>query len=326
MMKKAAAFAVLALAGLMALAGCKKESNKVVIYSTSEDYRIEYMQKRLNEQFPQYDIAINYYPTGNLAAKLKAEGVRTECDIIGELESGYMEGILDNLADLSSYDSSVFLPEIVPAHHKYLPFYKGSGCIIYSQDFLRARNLPVPSSYQDLLNPVYKGVLTMPNPKSSSTGYFFLKNLVNAMGEDEAFAWFDGFANNVLQFTSSGSGPVNALVQGEAGIGLGMTFQAVTTINNGVPLSIKFFDEGSPYSLYALGIIKGKDSRKAVKDVFDFYLNTVSREDKERFVPEQIFKNQVNTIPNYPANVKSGDMRGIEILSEKERLLEKWKY
>jgi iron(III) transport system substrate-binding protein len=309
---------------LPAFAGAKKE--RVVIYSTSEDYRIEHFQKRLNEEFPNYDVTINYYPTGNLAAKLKAEGTSTECDIIGELEAGYMEGILDSLADLSSYDSSVFLSELIPSHHKYLPFYRGSGCILLNEAFLKSRNLPVPASYQDLLKPEYRGVLSMPNPKSSSTGYFFLKSLVNAMGEDAAFAYFDGFAQNVLQFTSSGSGPVNALVQGEAGIALGMTFQAVTTINSGVPLTITYFPEGSPYSVYSLGIIKGRETRQAVKDVFQFFLTTINREDKELFAPEPIFKNQVNSIPNYPANVKVADMRGIENLAEKERLLEKWKY
>jgi iron(III) transport system substrate-binding protein len=149
---------------------------------------------------------------------------------------------------------------------------------------------------------------------------------VNTRGEDAAFAYFDGFAKNVLQFTSSGSGPVNALVQGEAGIGLGMTYQVVSTINKGVPLKIIYFEEGSPYSVYGLGIIKGKETRKAVRDVFEFYLTTLNREDKELFVPELIFKNQVNNIPNYPQNVRIADMTGIENLAEKQRLLEKWQY
>ena len=48
--------------------------NKVVIYSGAEEYRNEYFLKRLNEEFPDYDITIEYMPTGNLAAKLAAEG------------------------------------------------------------------------------------------------------------------------------------------------------------------------------------------------------------------------------------------------------------
>jgi len=313
---------------LMGIAvSCKKESNEVLIFTSSEDYRIEHLQKRLNEQFPQYKVIINYTTTGNLAAKLKAEGTATDCDIIGEMDSAYLEGILDSLADLSSYDSSVFLDELVPVHHKYLPFIKSAGCIIISEQFLSDRNLPLPTSYQDLIKPEYKRVLSMPNPKSSGTGYFFLKNLVNVWGEDAAFAYFDKFADNVLQFTSSGSGPVNALIQGEAGIGLGMTMQVVTAINTrGVPLKIVYFEEGSPYTVYGMGIIKGKDTRKAVRDVFEFYVNTLTREDKELFAPEQIFKSQTNNIPNYPRGIKVADMRGIESLPEKERLLAKWKY
>ena len=60
------------------------------------------------------------------------------------------------------------------------------------------------------------------------------------MGEEKGFEYFDELSKNILQYTSSGSGPVNALVQGEVGIGLGMTFQAVNEINKGSNLTIKF--------------------------------------------------------------------------------------
>ena len=318
--------AAIFLAGI--IISCQKESaNEVLIFTSSEDFRIEHFQKRFDEQFPQYKVIINYTTTGNLAAKLKAEGTKTDCDIIGELDSAYLEGILDNLADLSSFDTSVFVDELVPGHKKYLPLVKSAGCIGINEKFLSDRHLPIPASYQDLIKPEYKGVISMPNPKSSGTGYFYLKNLVNVWGENAAFAYFDKFAENVLQFTSSGSGPVNALIQGEVGIGLGLITSIVNAINTrGIPLKAIFFEEGSPYSMYGMGIIKGKESKKAVREVFEFYAFTLNREDKELFVPEQVFKNQVNNIPNYPKNIKAADMRGIEDLSEKERLLAKWKY
>jgi iron(III) transport system substrate-binding protein len=325
-MKRCIGYGVVLL-GALVLFGCApKEDNRVVFYLTSEDFRIEHFQNRVHEQFPDYTVVFNYMATGNLAAKLAAEGTETECDIIGELDTAYLEGLLDNLADLSSYDSSVFLDSLVPAHHKYLPMTKNTGCIFYREEFLKARNLPVPASYDDLLNPAYKGIISMPNPKSSSTGFFFLRNLINTRGEDAAFAYFDKLAENILQFTSSGSGPVNALIQGEAGIGLGMTFQAVTALNQGVPLKIIFFEEGSPYSVYGTAIIKGKETKKAVKDVFEFFLTTLIYEDKELFMPEQIFKVQPNNIPNYPQNVPAADMTGIDDLAEKQRILENWKY
>lgn len=66
------------------------------------------------------------------------------------------------------------------------------------------------------------------------------------MGEDQAFSYFDKLIENILQYTSSGSEPVNALDQNEVAIGLGMTFQAVQEINKGANLEITFFNEGAP--------------------------------------------------------------------------------
>ena len=165
----------------------------------------------------------------------------------------------------------------------------------------------------------------MPNPKSSGTGYMFVKSLVNAWGEDEAFEYFDKLAENVLQFTESGSGPVNALVQGEVAVGLGMTAQAVTAINEGANLKILFFEEGSPYSLYGYAIPEGKQNRQAVKDVFDFFYNTLVAEDKELYYPEQVFVGQENKVENYPTDIKYADMSG-NTTEEKTRLMDKWEY
>ena len=153
----------------------------------------------------------------------------------------------------------------------------------------------------------------------------FLKSLVNAWGEEEAFAYFDQLAENILQFTSSGSGPVNALVQGEAAIGLAMTGQTVTEINKGADLEILFFEEGSPYTVYGMGIIEGKQDRQAVQEVFNFFYTDLVPEDKERFFPEQIYKDRTFEIENFPTNIKYADMSG-NTTEEKEKLLEKWKH
>jgi iron(III) transport system substrate-binding protein len=285
------------------------------------------MQQLLKEQFPRYDITLQVLSTGNHAAKLKAEGTRTEADIVLNLETGYLEGLQDILADLSSYNVSEFLPELVPPSKRFLPWDKSSGAVVINRSQLENAGLPVPASYQDLLNPVYKGLISMPNPKTSGTGYMFLVSLINAWGEDAAFAYFDGLAENILQFTTSGSGPVNALIQGEVAIGLGMTLTAVNAINTrGVPLELLYFAEGAPSITTGFGIIKGKETRPAVQEVFEFAMTRLIRDDKELFCPEPVFKNQPNNIANYPKNISYANMDGVYDLSLKEQLLAKWKY
>jgi len=145
------------------------------------------------------------------------------------------------------------------------------------------------------------------------------------MGEKEAFAYFDALSENILQYTSSGSGPVNNLVSGEAVIGLGMTAQAVTQINNGVNLKIVFFEEGAPSSCYGYGVIKGKENEQAVKDVFDYLYHVLIAENCELFFPEQIYTDRTFEIENYPTDIPYADMSN-NTIEEKERLLSKWIY
>jgi iron(III) transport system substrate-binding protein len=313
---------------VFAAASCKKEDNNtVVIFTSTEDFRTEHIQELLKERFPGYDITVQVLSTGNHAAKIKAEGQDTEADITLNLETGHLESLTDVLADLSSYDVSEFLDDLVPAHHKYLPWDKSSGAVVINREKLDGMGLSVPASYEDLLKSEYKGLISMPNPKSSGTGYMFLVSLINAWGEDRAFAYFDSLSENILQFTTSGSGPVNALIQGEAAIGLGMTLTATQAINSrGAPLEMTFFAEGAPSITTGMGIIKGKENRPAVQEVFKFAMTKLVKDDKELYCPEAIFKNQPNNIPNYPRNIPYADMAGVYDTALKERLLAKWKY
>ncbi|MDR2210832.1 MAG: extracellular solute-binding protein [Spirochaetaceae bacterium] len=317
----------LALAGLVSCGGSGDTDRRVIIYTSTEDFRTEHMQELLSRQFPDYDIVLEVLSTGNHAAKIKAEGTSTEADIILNLETGYMESLEDIFADLSSFNTEPFLPELVPPSKKFLPWDKSSGAIVINRDKLTEQGLPAPSSYADLLKPLYKGLISMPNPKSSGTGYMFLVSLVNAWGEDAAFEYFDKLADNILQFTTSGSGPVNALIQGEAAIGLGMTLTATQAINSrNVPLEMLFFQEGAPSITTGMAIIKGREERPIIREVFEFAMTTLVREDKELYCPEPIFKDQPNTIANYPRDIPYADMTGVYDQDRKALLLERWKY
>lgn len=307
-------------------ASCGEQKEQVLIYTSAEDYRVDYMRQRLEAEFPQYDIVIEYLTTGNHAARLLAEGTQTDCDITYDLEYTYLEKLAQAgvLADLSGYDFSVFCEDVNQSSY-YMAEYRNGGAIIVNPQVLERYGLEAPACYDDLLKPEYQGLISMPNPTSSGTGYMFLLAMVNQRGEEEAFAYFNALSENILQFTSSGSGPVNALIQGEVAIGLGITGTAVTAINDGAQLEILFFQEGSPYALYGQGIIAGKETRPAVREVYDFLYGTYGYENCENFFPEQIYADRTFTIDNYPADISYCDMSG-NTAEMKEYLLSMWKY
>ena len=317
-----AAFMVLGLA-----TGCAgNTADSVVIYSSMEDYRNEALTKQLKEKFPDIDVKVQQISTGNSAAKIKAEGTKTEADIVLGLETASLMQVADNFADLGDYSQENFLEGVNDSDNRYYVWEKAEGAFIVNTKVLQEKELDEPKTYDDLLKPEYKGLIVMPNPKTSGTGYMFLNTWVNTMGEEEAFAYVDKLQENVKQFTESGSGPVKSLLQGEAAVGLGMVFQAADQITQGAPLKIIQPEGGCPYNTTSYGIIKGKETKENVKKVFEFLHTDFIRYDKEYFCPGALLKDQKMNLENYPEDLISSNMETISSVDVKEKLLSLWKY
>lgn len=304
----------------------EKSENAIIIYSCMEQFRNDELQAQLNERFPELDVYVMYMSTAKAAAKLSIEGISSDADIVVNLENAYMTKVEEHMADVTAYSHLEYVDDMVVESGRYLIWDRQAGSIIVNRTILEKNNLPVPETYEDLLNPVYKDLISMPDPKSSGTGYFFLKSLVNTMGEEEAFAYIDELAKNVKQFTESGSGPVKLLIQGEVAIGLGLTFQAVNEFNNGNDFIIIEPEFGSPYSLTSMSMLAGREENEDIVRVFEFVANDYMVYDKMYGSPEKVLVDQINGIENYPENITYANMDGIESVEEKERLLDKWKY
>lgn len=319
---------LLAVTLLFTLLSQRNNQESIVVCASSEQYRNDELQKQLNQRFPQYNIIVMYMSTGKAAAKVYAEGPGTEIDILVGLETGYMNKIRDNLTDISGRSSIPYMEGITPEDNGnlWVTWERQAGAILVNREILDKYGLDTPVTYEDLLDPQYRGLIAMPDPKSSGTGYFFYKNWVNLWGEEKALAYVDDLYENLKQFTESGSGPVKLLRQGEIAIGLGLTFQAVTEINDNQPFTIIYPPEGSPYSLTGTAMVATHEDKTGVQEVYDFIIHDFLAYDKAHFSPETIYHGQVNELPNYPQQIRYADMTGIQQIQEKERLLALWKY
>ena len=314
---------VLLLIMVMCLTGCSDSKNRVVIYTSMEEERNQELKKQLKEKFPDTNVVVQYIATGNSAAKIKNEGEKVEADIVLDLETAHMVNVQDSFASLSYFDDSIYL-DGVNTSDKYLTWVKYTMNLIVDNKYLKEHNLSVPRTYEDLLKPEYKNLIAMPDPKTSGTGYGFFLNAVNVMGEDNAIEYFKKLKNNLREFTTSGSGPTNLLRQGEIAIAMGMTAQGVEAINEGYDVSIVELETGSPYNTTSCGIIKGKENKENVKEVFEWLINDFGKYDKENYMPDVILKNQENKVKNYPENLKDADMTGVDSIETKEKLTERW--
>lgn len=321
---------------LLSATSCAGNDVDVLIYTCLEDYRIAMVEEKLEEKFPDYKIVLQYSDTGTVMSRLASEGKYTDCDILLNIEITNAERLIagnDKLfADLSEYDLSKYddaVLEYANNHKKYHIWDKEAGCIILNTKVLEEKGLNEPENYADLLKDEYKGLIMMPNPSTSGTGYYFYNGLVSSWGKDKALDYFKKLNENIKEFSSSGSGPVKALDRDEIGIGLGMTFQAVEYLNKNDNLKIKYFEEGSPYTMYVMTMIRGRDEDPIVKEVYDYLYSDVVFEDKKLYCPDKIYKDEyqpITTMKQYPENIKYTEMKGLLDPDYKSSLLDLWKW
>ena len=328
------------------LVGCNNKS-VIYIYTAHEENRIQLYNKELKEKFPNYNIQVVSKTTGDLMSGLQADGNKTQCDIFVGIEITNAEILLKKnpnlFADLSDYDTSHYVDEVLEyqkdqtladgstrkGHKKYHIQDKEAGCIVYSKSKCGDS---IPTSYDDLLDAKYKNSIIMPNPKSSGTGYYFYNGLASLNGKEAALNYFKELDKNVKEWSSSGSGPVKGVDRQEIAVGLGMHFQAVEYANKNSDIGITYFKEGSPYTLYTMGIINGKQEKPEVKEVYDYFFNYVNYLDNSQIVPETIYKPEFAkkvTVENWKSPSDYGvDYTAMKNLLDpdyKQELLDAWK-
>ena len=345
MSKKFLSVIALLLCTAFVLAGCGSTDDqnstssgagkdRVVIYTAAEDERIAYIQEGLDKQFPDTEIVIQSLGTGQLLSKLQAEGKDSDCDIFYDLEVVNAEIILnaapDLFVDLSDYDFSIYDPSVTgytDRHHKYAVNGKTAGAFLVNTKMLEEKGLPIPATYEDMLKPEYAGLISMPSPKSSGTGYSYYNGMVTILGEEAAMKYFEELNPNIKEYTTSGSAPAKAAVRGDVAIAYGLLWQCVNYANENEGLTVVVPEQGLAFDLFTMGMISGHETKGSVKEVFTYLYNELNKPQCAKFNPDKIYVDMpAAEIQNYPENYKEITMAGLFDFQYKQDLLDKWKY
>jgi iron(III) transport system substrate-binding protein len=143
----------------------------------------------------------------------------------------------------------------------------------------KAKQLPTPTSFADLIKPVYKGHLVMPNPASSGTGYLTVSAVLQMMGEQKGWEYLDNLHQNMALYTHSGSKPCKQAAAGEFPIGISFGYRGIQEKQKGAPVETIFPKEGSGWDLEANALVKKAQIKPAAKTFLDWAIGeTVMRE------------------------------------------------
>ena len=153
------------------------------------------------------DVAMTRKSSGETYAQIKAEASNPKGDVwFGGTGDPHLTAASEGLTE--KYKSKHF-NDLLPAAQNQAKFsdYRSVGIYVgalgygYNTNLLKEKGLPVPKSWADLTNPVYKGEIQIANPNSSGTSYTTLATIMQILGEDKGWDFMKALHKNVNQYT-----------------------------------------------------------------------------------------------------------------------------
>jgi iron(III) transport system substrate-binding protein len=258
------------------------QAEELTVYTAVEADDLTKYAERFNKDHPDIEIRWVRDSTGIITAKLLAEKDNPQADMIWGLAATSLmllknEGMLEPYAPqgLERLD-----PRFVDSADP--PAWTGmdawAAVICFNTVEGERLGLPKPSSWQDLLDPVYRGHVVMPNPNSSGTGFLDVSSWLQLFGEEQGWQYMDQLHENVAAYTHSGSKPCRQAAAGEVPIGISFEFRAARLKEEGAPIDIIVPQEGIGWDMEATAIVKGTDRLDAAKTLADWSVSEAANQ------------------------------------------------
>ena len=265
-------FTGVAVAGVL-LTGAAR-AGELIVYTAVEPEELSGFAKAFQTKHPDVNIKWVRDSTGIMTAKLLAEGKDTKADIVWGLAATSLL-LLKDTGVLEPYaPKGVEKLEKLFVDGSNPPSWVGQrawvAAVCFNTAEAKKHKLPMPKSWADLANPVYKGHVVMPNPASSGTGFLDVSSWIQIWGADKAWKFMDDLHKNIGVYTHSGSKPCKMAGKGEFAIGVGFAKGGAQLKSRGAPLEVIAPTEGVGWELESFGLIKGAKNSVDAKKFADW--------------------------------------------------------
>ena len=279
---KTAAVGCIAAVSMIGMSQSTLAATDLIVYSAIEAEDLARYAKTFNEDHPDINIKWVRDSTGIVTAKLLAEKDNPQADVVWGLAATSLlllksEGLLDPYKPkgVEALDQKFVDKGDVPS---WVGMDAWVASICYNTVEAAKNNLTPPKTWKDLLKPMYKGHLIMPNPNSSGTGFLDVSSWLQIYGEDGGWEFMDGLHENISRYTHSGSKPCKLAAAGEIPIGISFAFRGAKSKAKGAPLEIIVPEEGVGWDMEATAIIAGTDKLKAAQTLVDWTITKKANE------------------------------------------------
>lgn len=271
------------------LSGVVVAQEKVVVYTSLETDEVAEYLKLARKELPTLDIHIIRLSTGELGARMLAERANPQADLIWgwavtNLEDFVTKGMLDP-----------YKPKGVEKLEKRFvhPVFQYVGIDMYIAAFcvntkvMKEKGLPMPKGWNDLLDPKFKGLIAMPNPVASGTGFLQVSSILQMYGakegKEDGWEFLKKLDKNMGQYIKSGSRPAKMTAAGEFAVGASFDFVVAEQKKQGFPVEFVFPIEGAGYEVEANALLKGAKNVAAAKKFLDWAISEGAMKEYSKF-------------------------------------------
>lgn len=273
--KRAVAGALLALAASTSAMA----QEKIVVYTGIHE---EAFTNTMKEEFTrQTGIGVDMLvipANGTLIARVQTEKDRPRADVIVDTTIDFIQKLTAE-GLIEPYKSQAETPDFVGKGYSDADGYRHgwfgiTPMIFWNKDRYDSdpdlKGVPYPATWDDLLNPSYRGKVMVPNPQTTAMGTVMLMTQIFRLGEEKAWEYVRALDKNVDQYTASASLPVALVERGEGTIGVVWSSSVLdATIGRNQKLGL-VVPPDNVVSIWVAGIVKGGPNTEGARKFIDF--------------------------------------------------------
>ncbi|MEN1969877.1 extracellular solute-binding protein [Lentibacillus sp. N15] len=262
--------------------GDGESDEAITLYSPETPDLTKELAKKYEEINGQ-KVNVNYAGTNVLVNQMIAEKGNPQADVwyggggILPFEAAVDKDIITQYIPESAEDWEVTENGIKMKHQD--GYYTGAEIFVlgfaYNTELVSEEE--APKTWEDLLDPKWKGKIQFPNPAASGTSTLMVLSYMMEHGEEEGWEYFQKLTDQANSIPDSGSGPTKGAAMGEAEVAIGFDFMAYEHKANGEDIDF-IVPEETPVLVNPMTLVKDGPNPEGGKKFMEFMLSKDAQE------------------------------------------------
>lgn len=273
------ALAVLVVLSLLVLTGCTAadgpaERDEVAVLCSNDAEICRAWTAAFTERSGR-DVTLVRLPTSEALERIRRGEGLPEFDVWhGGGAEMYVEAAEEGLlAPYSSPEIAMIPDAFRDPERRWSGVYSSMLAFCISPPGLAALDAQTPLTWDDLLDPALTGQVSTASPRTSGTAFTAMSLQIDRLGADAGRDYLEALYAQVLQFTRSGTAPVQVVVHGEAAVALTFAPYCEAARAEGYDVETVVPHDGTDYEIGAVAVLADAPHARGAREYLDFALS-----------------------------------------------------